>query len=319
MEIKTLSETRELLNEFSQIGNSTPFHTFEWLSALETIRTKCEVAVFENDSAICPIFRKKMGPVEISFSPVFGTETAYLGLLSKDKKIDEKLKALKKEIGNFFMILPPGISTKFGSSESAKTIVTRLDKKNSEEHFKTVKKGHRYCVNKAEKDGVVVEEDYSEEGIDNYYNLLTTTYQTSKYKPLPKEFYKSVIQGLHAKDQIKVLFAKHNGKIIGCAAFPYSGKTVYYWTGASLKGQYASLYPNNAIQWHLIKWAYKQGLEKYDMLGASIEGIRNFKLGWGGELVDYTRVYSSTALKAAASAYEKLGASIKEKIRGGVR
>jgi len=326
IELKLLTDAKELLDEFSELNKSTPFHTYEWLSTLEkNLGTKCKVAVFED--AVCPLFKKKTGPVEISFSPIFGTETAYLGILSREfgdpghrgADIDEKLKALKKEVGNFFMILPPGASTSFGSKEQAETIITKLDKLNAEEHFKTVKKGHRYCVKKAEKDGITVEEDYSDSAIDSYYDLLVSTYDASKYKPLPKEFYKDIIQRLHEKNKIKVLFAKYSGKTIGCAAFPYTNKNIYYWTGASLKGEYAKLYPNNAIQWHLITWAYEQGFEKYDMLGASIEGIRNFKLGWGGELVNYTRIYSSTALKAAASAYSKLGAGVKKRIRSSVR
>jgi|TARA_Y100000310_G_C20656280_1_gene802142 lipid II:glycine glycyltransferase (peptidoglycan interpeptide bridge formation enzyme) len=317
MEIKTLEEAKELVEEYSQLEQATPFHSYEWLSALESLGTKCEIAVFKN--AICPIFRKKMGPVEIGFSPIFGTETAYLGIVSKDSDINSKLKQLKKEAGNFFMILPPGTQTDFGSSETAQTIITKFNQPSAEEHFKIIKKGHRYCVNKAEKDGVTIEEDYSDEAIETYYKMLMETYSASDYNPLPKEFYKKIIQGLHAKNQIKLLFAKYQGKTIGCAAFPHSGKTIYYWTGASIKGELAKLYPNNVIQWHIIKWAYENGFKKYDMLGAGIEGIRNFKLGWGGEIADYTRVYSSSSLKLAASAYSKIGSGLKSKIRAGIR
>jgi len=328
IELVGLENARNNLEELASTCEwATPFHTYDWLLSLEkNLGTKCNVAVFDKGTAICPLFKKKTGPVEISFSPVFGTETAYMGILQgsgapgrRSADIDEKLKQLKKEVGNFFMILPPGASTGFSSIEPAKTIITKLDKPNADEHFKTVKKGHRYCVKKAEKDGVTIEEDYSDSAIDSYYDLLVSTYDASEYTPLPKEFYKDIIQGLHKKNKIKVIFAKHNGKAIGCAAFPHIDKTIYYWTGASLKGEYAKLYPNNAIQWHLIKWAYEQGFKKYDMLGASIEGIRKFKLGWGGELVDYTRVYSSTGLKTAATAYSKLGTGLKKRIRSGVR
>ncbi len=323
MEIKSLEESREILDEYSQLENSTPFHTYEWLSALQSLGTKCEIAVFEN--AICPLFRKKMGPIEIGFSPIFGTETAYLGILCRGtgaqglSEINDYLKQLKSKIGKFFMILPPGTNTTFGSAEKAQTIITKFNQPNADEHFKIIKKGHRYCVKKAEKDGVTVEEDYSDTAIEEYHKMLTETYKASDYNPLPKEFYTKIIQGLHAKNKIKLLFAKYQGKTIGVSAFPYSGKTIYYWTGASIKGELAKLYPNNVIQWHLIKWAYENGFEKYDMLGAGIEGIRNFKLGWGGEIADYTRIYSSSSLKLAAGAYSKIGSGLKSKIRAGIR
>jgi lipid II:glycine glycyltransferase (peptidoglycan interpeptide bridge formation enzyme) len=317
MEIKTLEESKTILEEYAQLENSTPFHSYEWLKSLEkNLGTPCSIAVLDN--AICPLFKKKMGPAKINFSPIFGTETAYMGIISKDENIDGKLKELKKD-GNFFMILPPGINTNFGKLEKAQTIITKFDKESSEEHFKLITKGHRYCVNKAIKEGVTIEEDYSDEAIEEYFELLKTTYESNGYTPLPKEFYKDIIQGLHSKNKIKLLLAKHNGKTIGCAAFPYSGKKIYYWTGASLKGEYSNLYPNNAIQWHLIKWAYENGFKEYDMLGAGIEGIRKFKLGWGGEIVDYTRIYSSGSLKFAATMYSKIGSGLKSKIRSGIR
>jgi len=327
IKIETLINSKEILNEFSK--HATPFHDHVWLSSLEkNLGTECRIAIFD-DNTICPLFKKKIGPIEINFSPVFGTETAYMGILEKgighqvsgirETNIDDYLKQLKKEVGKFFMILPPGIETKFGSQETAQTIITQLNEKNEEDHFAKIRKGHRYCVKKAENDGVTIEEDYSDQAIDTYYNLLKTTYTDNNYNPLPKQFYTDIIKGLHEKDRIKVLFAKYQGKTIGCAAFPYSGDTVYYWTGASLKGETAKLYPNNLIQWNLIKWAYSKAFKKYDMLGASIEGIKNFKLGWGGELVDYKRIYSSATLKAAAQGYAKLGSGIKNKIRTGVR
>ena len=326
IKIETLINSKEILNEFSK--QATPFHDHVWLSSLEkNLGTECRIAIFE-DNVICPLFKKKMGPVEINFSPVFGTETAYMGIVEKGvghqvsgirKTTEDYLKQLKKEIGKFFMILPPGIETKFGSQETAQTIITKLDKQNAEEHFKTIRKGHRYCVKKAESEEVAIEEGYSDSHIDEYYSLLKETYESNGYSPLPKGFYTDIIKGLHEKNKIKVLFAKYQGKTIGCAAFPYSGDTIYYWTGASLKGETTKLYPNNLIQWNLIKWAYSKAFKKYDMLGASIEGIRNFKLGWGGELVDYKRIYSSTALKTVAQGYAKLGSGIKNRIRTEVR
>lgn len=329
LELKNLNECKKEYTDFVEnFSFGTPFHTYEWLSALENnLGNKCKIALFNENSdliGVCPFFEKNISIIgKIYFSPIFGTETAYLGLLSEQKNLNNLLSLLKKEIKNFFIIQSPDLKilqTNNLEIENADTIITNLDSKDAEEHFKRVRKGHRYDTRKAEKSGIKIIDDYSENSIKEYYSLLLKTYEKSDYKPLPEQFYIDIIKSLHEKAQIKLLFAEYKGKKIAAAAFPIFKDKIYYWTGGSLKEkEVSSLYPNNLIQWELIKWAYSGGLKKYDMLGASIEGIKNFKLGWGGHLESYQRIYSSKKLKLMASVYSKLGAGIKEKIRKGVR
>ncbi len=325
LELQNLISARKEYTDFVRnFSSSTPFHSYEWLSSLENnLGNKCEIALFYENSdlvGVCPLFAKKVSLLKVYFSPVFGTETAYLGVLGND--MSGMLNELEKEVKNFFVIQPPElkISAKGFAVESRDTIITSLDALNAEGHLKRVRKGHRYDLRKAEKEGVTISEDYSKEAISAYYKLLKQTYEKSKYAPLPEKFYIDLISGLHEAGKIKLLFAEFKGEKIAAAAFPYLNETVYYWTGGSRKEkEFAGLYPNNLIQWEIIKWAYETGLRKYDMLGASIEGIKQFKLGWGGSLQSYQRIYSSKKLKLMAGIYSKLGSKIKEKIRRTVR
>lgn len=325
VEIQNLSEAKKEYADFvANFGPSTPFHTAEWLAALENnLGNKCEVALFyENSDLIgaCPLFAKKVAVMKIYFSPIFGTETAYLGILGKD--LSGMLGKLKETVKDFFVIQPPNLkaSVRGFVVENKDTIINPLDAQSAEEHFKRVRKGHRYDTKKAEKAGVTISEDYSRSAISEYYGLLKQTYERSQYAPLPESFYQEIISSLHERNQIKLLFAEYSGKKIAAAAFPYLNETVYYWTGGSRKEkEYTALYPNNLIQWGLIEWAYGAGIKRYDMLGGSLEGIRQFKLGWGGNLQSYQRIYSSRKLKLLAGIYSKLGGMVKEKIRKSVR
>jgi len=324
VEVRNLGEVKNEYTSFvDNFSSATPFHTYEWLSALENLGNKCEVAMFYENSdlvGVCPLFVKKVSLMKIYFSPIFGTETAYLGVLGSN--LSGMLKELKKNMKNFFVIQPPAlkIAGKDFEIENKDTIIANLDAKNSEEHLKRVRKGHRYDTRKAEKEGVSIKEDYSEKAIKQYYSLLKQTYEKSHYAPLPEKFYLDAIRNLRESGKLKLLLASYRGEVIGGAAFPYSNGVLYYWTGGSRKEkEFASLYPNNLIQWEIIKWGYEKGIGKYDMLGASIEGIKQFKLGWGGQLQGYQRIYSSKRLRLMASLYSKLGAGVKEKIRKSVR
>ncbi len=324
VEIRNLREIKSEYTDFvDSFSSATPFHTYEWLSALENLGNKCEVAMFYENSdlvGVCPLFIKKVSLLKIYFSPIFGTETAYLGVLGGN--LSGMLKELKSEVKNFFVIQPPElkIAGKDFEIENRHTIITNLDAQNAEEHLKRVRKGHRYDTRKAEKEGVKVKEDYSEKAIKEYYNLLKQTYEKSQYAPLPEKFYLDLIRDLCEKRKLKLLLAQYRGEVVAGAAFPYLNGVLYYWTSGSRKEkEFASLYPNNLIQWEIIKWGYENGIRKYDMLGASIEGIKQFKLGWGGQLQNYQRIYSGKKLRLMASLYSKLGAGIKEKIRKGIR
>jgi len=325
VELRDLAEVKnEYIDFVNNFSSATPFHTYEWLSVLEkTLGNKCEIALFYENSdlvGVCPLFAKKVSLMKLYFSPIFGTETAYLGVLGNN--LGGMMKALKQRTKNFFVIQPPDlrIAGKEFDIENMDTIITNLDAGNAEAHLKRIRKGHRYDTRKAEKEGITVKEDYSEKSIKNYYNLLSKTYEKSQYAPLPEKFYSEIIKNLGEKRQIKLLLAYYKGDVIAGAAFPYLNGTMYYWTGGSRKEkELASLYPNNLIQWEIIKWGYENGIRKYDMLGATIDGIKQFKLGWGGQLQSYQRIYSNKRLKLMASLYSKLGAGIKEKVRKIVR
>ncbi|MFH1073019.1 MAG: GNAT family N-acetyltransferase, partial [Nanoarchaeota archaeon] len=157
-------------------------------------------------------------------------------------------------------------------------------------------------------------ESYTEKSLKQYYDLLKETYAYNNFTPLPFQFYKDVITHYHEKGECRFLLAVYKGKPIGTIVGITYKETLYYWTGGFLREQ-SQLYPNDLLQWELIKWGYQKGVKIYDMLGGDIEGIRNFKLGFGGELVEYKKVFSGKKLYLLASLYAKFGMGLRNVLR----
>jgi hypothetical protein len=299
---------------------ATPFQTVFWLSTIEkTLKQKGDLILFKDKGKIIgsiPIFRRKMG-ITISFSPPPGTETAYGGI--SGERAEELYPLLKKEVKDFFIVHPGKVQVPGLLCKPKFTIITKLDAKDADEHFSRLKKGHRYNIRKAEKDNIIaIKEGYDKTTLRDYYSLLKTTYNYKGFEPAPFEFYEQVISNFHKEGSCRLLVAYSGKRPVGTICALIHDSTLYYWTGAFLRNpEITKLYPNDLLQWHIIRWGYERKIPLYDMLGGDIPGIRDFKLGFGGELVEYTKIFSSKRLYLLSKAYGKLGEGVKNMIRRG--
>ena len=112
------------------------------------------------------------------------------------------------------------------------------------------------------------------------------------------------------------MIAYYKNKPIGTIVAIIYNKRLHYWTGGFLRDpEYTKLYPNDILQWEIIKWGYEKKIKYYDMLGGDIAGIRRFKLGFGGNLLEYSKIYSSKKLKLLAEVYSHFGNKLKNILR----
>jgi lipid II:glycine glycyltransferase (peptidoglycan interpeptide bridge formation enzyme) len=174
------------------------------------------------------------------------------------------------------------------------------------------RKKHRQHINGALVKGVVLTEVISEEGLQDFYNLMTAL-SLKKGFPLRRfEYYKKLVS-VFGKD-IRILLAKHDGELLaGVMALVY-GQRAWYMHGASLEEK--RLYPSEALHWDMIRWAKSNGCVFYDFGGTGTEfpprednpnySLYHFKKGFGAEINYLTGYYDLVFRKPSYVAFRAL-------------
>lgn len=297
----TIKEWTDKINDHSHL---TLFHTFEWCEILKDgfphIEIKFYTILDEQNRTICllPIEFARKGPFKLCGSPLPGLFTPYQGPLllePPDIGLEEVAKlAIQLFKPHFFALsLSPdrhkGTLVRRGLAnwELKKTFLLDLTA-GREQLWKNLDPETRNQVRQAERRGVEIYEPKSlSDWIEDYFAMHVAVYTRQKLKPPAKPvFYQALWHHLYGKEQLKVILARHEGKIIAGGIFLIYKDTIYFLDGASFR-EYQKLRANNLIQWHIISWAASKGLRFYDMVGANIPSIAHFKRGFGGSEIDY--------------------------------
>ena len=74
----------------------------------------------------------------------------------------------------------------------------------------------------------------------------------------------------------------------------FDQNAAYEWFVCGQDGMYKHIYPSTMATYYAIKFASEKGLKYFDMMGAGAPGdggygVREFKMKFGGELVEYGR------------------------------
>jgi serine/alanine adding enzyme len=92
-----------------------------------------------------------------------------------------------------------------------------------------------------------------------------------------------------------VCFAlKSNGEIIGTRMVLCYKDKIFDWYAGS-KVEHYDKYPNDILPWEVFKWGHENGYKEFDFGGAGKPnipyGVRDYKLKFGGELVNFGRFH----------------------------
>lgn len=149
----------------------------------------------------------------------------------------------------------------------------------------------RRDIRTSQKNGASWELSESEADMKAYYSILNHLYQTRIKTPLfPEDFFQKLIKTSNGR----FLAVKLNGEVIGgsvCVELP--GRYLYEWFVCGLDGQFKNVFPSTVATWAAIEYAAKNGLSRFDMMGAGKPeegyGVREFKSKFGGTLVEHGR------------------------------
>jgi predicted N-acyltransferase len=148
-------------------------------------------------------------------------------------------------------------------------------------------------IKKALENGLVIENEPSEKDLTRFYEMLKELYQSKVKMPLcPYEFFSK----LRLLPSSCFFIAKNvEGVLLGglvCVALEDRG--VYAWYACGEDQTYRSLSPSVMVNYAGICYAAEHGFPRFDFMGAGKPddggyGVRDFKLKFGGELVEHGR------------------------------
>lgn len=210
------------------------------------------------------------------------------------------LKQIAKEHNLIFIKLEPNVRKteklvnlmKESGAVEGKTLFTPtsfwLDlTKSEEELLKSFHGKTRYNIKYAQRQGVVVREDNSDQAFDRYIELMRETVERQKFYAHSEHYHRLMWKHLKKAGIAHLLIAKHNKKIMTAWILFKSKDALYYPYGASTFDN-KNLQANSAMMWAAIQFGKKYKLKYFDLWGREEgKGFTRFKEGFNPEVVEF--------------------------------
>lgn len=161
-----------------------------------------------------------------------------------------------------------------------------------DELWKRTKRNRKDGIIKGKKQGFEFVIQDKLHTTESFYKLLKDSYANIKL-PLPDQSFFQKIN-IEALGNSKWFILKFNGepKIILCA-FQFNKVLQAFFIGICQESEFLKLRPVDFFYWEVIKWASERELNYFDWMGAGKPdkeyGVRNFKLQYGGEVINCGR------------------------------
>lgn len=244
---------------------------------------KIALQIFERKTLIGRIWYCVKGPGLVSFS-----DNLWHGLLNSLREAGRKNNA-------FVLKIEPEIietEEEIKKYESFGLIKSQLDlqfkattfvdlKKNEEEILAGFKQKTRYNIRLAQKYGVIVREDNSQEGIRVMHDLYEEAGNRANFFIRPKKYILSYWKKCIDANCGKIFIASLNSEPLAALFVYHLGKKIWYKDGGSSKEHREAMAPY-ALQWEVMKWAKNNKFETYDMVAVPPLKERNEKSPWWG-------------------------------------
>ncbi len=153
---------------------------------------------------------------------------------------------------------------------------------NEQELLSSFRSSTKRNINKAVKEGVVVDICNSLESIKEFYRLNCITRKQHGLPPQPYPFFENIYEHIISQKKGFVVLASFKQRAISGAVYFHFGNKAIYKYGASDR-RYQHLRANNSVMWESIKWFGKNGFKGFSFGRTEPEnsGLLQFKRGWG--------------------------------------
>lgn len=161
-----------------------------------------------------------------------------------------------------------------------------------------MRKKHRQHIKTAANKGIVLEKVESIENIFEFYNLMNDLSIRKGFPVRSVDYYIKLYNNFG--NDLKVLLARHDGKLVaGVMSLIFGGKS-WYMHGATIEEK-GNLHPVELLHWEIMKWAKGKGCSFYDLGGTGTDyppqienknyNLYHFKQGFGANLTYLTGYY----------------------------
>lgn len=229
--------------------------------------------------------------------PELGDEASIKHQESRIGNFLKEAKEIGREAGAIFLKIDPSLERQRSKlkGQMSRPIqprkTTRVDlRKSEEELLQAMREKTRYNIRLAERKRVFADHD-SYNAFGAFWRLMEETAARKGFSPHSKEHYKALL-GIRSRDFYnEIFFARYEKSIIAAALvnFYAPSGTVTYLHGASSRDNREVMAPH-LLHWRIIQEAKRLGFRHYDFWGIDEKkwpGITRFKLGFGGEVVEY--------------------------------
>jgi len=174
----------------------------------------------------------------------------------------------------------------------------------------------RYNIRLAEKRGVVVREDNSDNAFERYLQLTKETTERQGFYAHTEKYHRLMWKYLGKRQEVKgkriahLLTASYQGQVITTWILFAWKDFLYYPYGASTQ-DHKDVMANNLMMWESIKFGKKLGLKTFDLWGREEnKGFTKFKEGYSPKVVEFIGTWDLIINKPLYKVYK-----IAEKLR----
>lgn len=181
--------------------------------------------------------------------------------------------------------------------------------KSEEQLWKDVHSKRKNEIRRAEKEGTSFSVSTNVDSLEKCWPILNSVYQRARL-PLPDiSLFKGLLETKDGSSYLKIFAAQNNGKIIGTLlALCWRDRVLNWYAGAYQEN--LSKYPNDLLPWEAMLWAKRNSCKTFDFGGAGKPGVpygvRDFKMKFGGESVNFGRfqkIHRPILMKIASTGF----------------
>jgi len=304
-------KTKEQWNNLA----SHPMQTWEWGEARRTLHTPVVRFMQEEDGTPKHVFQMTVHPVphtsfRLGYLPRSampnGEMLAFLkGYAHTNRFIFIKLEPYCPPIQSVPLFLRRSPHPLFPSWSQT------LDLTPSEDILlKNMKPKTRYNIRLAEKKGVSVQEENTEEGFATFADLYFDTCRRQRYYGHTRTYHHTIWKSLK-ETLAHILIARVGTDPVAAYELFYHNKTLYYPYGGTSE-THRNLMGANLIMWEAIRLGKRLGATSFDMWGSlpraypqdhSWAGFTRFKEGYGTVFTEFAGSYDLVARPGMYAAY----------------